>query len=264
MTHQEEKNKERTGLIVSAGIHALFILLFFFVIVWEQPDPPTPGMPGVEINFGFDNAGSGETNTKDPATTEATVTPEQTEAAAATDPADVTKSDLASEHTIPDTKPKEQTPVKVTEPKTNNTSDTKPTDQKVTEKSNPSGDGKSNKTGNQGAEEGKIDSHGLYPGDGGKGDGTGGSGAVSMAGWHLDADPKVDNVNKEAGKVVFSIKIDDRGSIIGINVIETQVGEALIQRCKEEIKRMEFEKNRDNSTSAPFSTGTVTFVFRIN
>lgn len=263
MTHQEEKNKERTGLIVSAAIHALFILLFFFVIVWEQPDPPTPGMPGVEINFGFDAAGSGDTNTEEPATTETTVTEQQTEATAASDPVDATTSDLENDHVLPETKPKETTPNKVAEPNTNKT-ESKPSDQKTTEKSNPSGDGNTNKMGNQGSTDGKIDSKGLYPGSGGKGNGPGGNGALSMAGWHLEADPKVDNANKEAGKVVFSIKIDEDGAIIGINVIEKQVSEALVQRCKDEINRMEFIKNRDNSSSAPFSTGTLTFVFRLN
>jgi protein TonB len=265
MTHQEEKNKERTGFIVSAAIHALFILLFFFIVVWRQPDPPTPGMPCVEINFGFDAAGSGDTNTEEPATEEAAVPKEQTEATAASEPVEATTSELPSEHVLPETKPQENTPTKVAEPNKNtNVSEAKPSDQKATEKSKPSGDGNTQQKGNQGATDGKIDSKGLYPGSGGNGNGPGGNGALSMAGWHLEADPKVDNANKEAGKVVFSIKIDEDGSIIGINVIEKQVSEALVQRCKDEINRMEFVKNRDNSSAAPFSTGTITFVFRLN
>jgi len=267
MTHQEEKNQERIGFIVSATIHALFILLFFFIIIFRQQDPPISGMPGAEINFGFDAAGSGDTNTEEPATEDVSVPQEQTEAISEPELFQATTSELPSAHVVPETKPQENTPTKVAEPnKSTNVSDVKPTDQKATDNKNkPSGDGNTQQKGNQGSTDGKIDSKGLYPGSGGNGNGPGGNGtSLSMAGWHLEADPKVNNANKEAGKVIFSIKIDEDGTIIAINVIEKQISEALVQRCKDEINRMEFVKNRDNSSTASFSTGTITFVFRLN
>jgi periplasmic protein TonB len=261
MTYQEEKDKERKGIITSVIIHALAILLFFFITVWRQPDPPTPGMPGIELNFGFDAVGSGDTNTKDPASEEAT---EPTEASATTDPVDATTSPIESDHVVPDTKP--TTNPTSTTPKPTNTTSPQQTQStnpnQATTK--PSGDGDSQQKGNQGQTSGTIDGKGLYPGDGGKGNGKGGDGALSMAGWHLEAEPKVNNLEKETGKVVFSVKIDDEGNILGINVIEKQVSEVLVQRCKDEINKMEFVKNSNNGSTAPFSTGTITFLFRLN
>ncbi|SDM30097.1 hypothetical protein SAMN05421823_11219 [Catalinimonas alkaloidigena] len=64
-TNKEEQNK-RTGLIVSIGLHAAFLLLCFFLLAWQPPDPPLPEY-GIELNFGLDAAGSGDVQSMAPA-----------------------------------------------------------------------------------------------------------------------------------------------------------------------------------------------------
>lgn len=57
-TSKEKKNKQIGG-IISVGAHVLVILLFLFIVAWRAPDPPLPEI-GIELNFGLDDAGSGE------------------------------------------------------------------------------------------------------------------------------------------------------------------------------------------------------------
>lgn len=67
MSEQEKKN-QRTGMIVSIGIHTVLIILFFFILAWRAPNPPLPEY-GIEINFGLDNVGSTENPRPVPANT---------------------------------------------------------------------------------------------------------------------------------------------------------------------------------------------------
>jgi outer membrane biosynthesis protein TonB len=67
MSEQEKKN-QRTGMMVSIGIHTALIILFFFILAWRAPNPPLPEY-GIEINFGLDKAGSTENPRPTPANT---------------------------------------------------------------------------------------------------------------------------------------------------------------------------------------------------
>lgn len=72
MTEQEEKRNQRTGMIVSIGLHAALLILFFFLLAWREPNPPLPEY-GIELNFGVDNVGSGtEQSPEPPSKTEST------------------------------------------------------------------------------------------------------------------------------------------------------------------------------------------------
>lgn len=53
-------------MIYSLSIHALVILLFAFLMAWREPNPPLPEY-GIELNFGLDDAGSGDTQPLTPA-----------------------------------------------------------------------------------------------------------------------------------------------------------------------------------------------------
>lgn len=59
MSEQEKKDK-RFSLIVSAIIHSSLIVLFLVLVAWKAPDPPLPEY-GIELNLGFQEAGSGDT-----------------------------------------------------------------------------------------------------------------------------------------------------------------------------------------------------------
>ncbi len=66
MSESEKKNR-RVGLLVAGGIHLALLLLCFFLLAWQPPDPPVPEY-GVELALGFDNAGSGSVRTPSRAT----------------------------------------------------------------------------------------------------------------------------------------------------------------------------------------------------
>ncbi len=59
--HQSDKEKKnkQMGAIISVGAHIAVFLLFLFMVAWRAPDPPLPEI-GIELNFGLDEAGTGE------------------------------------------------------------------------------------------------------------------------------------------------------------------------------------------------------------
>jgi len=67
MSPELEKKNQRIGMGVSIGIHGLLLILFFLVMAWREPDPPVPEY-GIELNFGLDNAGTGDIQPEQPAT----------------------------------------------------------------------------------------------------------------------------------------------------------------------------------------------------
>lgn len=269
MAREEEKDRERKGIIVAVVVHALFLLLFFYV-TWGQPSTEeSGGTPGIDVNFGFDDAGSGDNNSMERATdavAENTEAAENVEAIEASTPEDqlITSTNVTADNVVPDTKTT-TTPVKPnTSQTTSQQTNTKPNTN--TSQSGNEGHGTSDQKGNYGKETGTLDGKGLYDGTGGTGNGPGGSGsgsALSMDGWHLEAEPKVSNDDKETGTVSFLVKIDSKGEIVNITVKNKQVSQSLINKCIDEINKMEFVKNKTNANTSDFSTGTITFVFRL-
>lgn len=67
--HQSDKEKKnkQMGAIISVGAHIVVFLLFLFIVAWRAPDPPLPEI-GIELNFGLDEAGTGDVQ-PDPFTT---------------------------------------------------------------------------------------------------------------------------------------------------------------------------------------------------
>lgn len=63
---QQEKKSRQTAMFVSITLHVALLLLFFFLMAWRAPDPPLPEY-GIELNFGVDDAGSGNVQTTSPA-----------------------------------------------------------------------------------------------------------------------------------------------------------------------------------------------------
>ncbi len=59
MSEQEKKDK-RFSMIISGIIHASLIALFFLLVAWREPDPPIPEY-GIELNFGLQEEGGGDT-----------------------------------------------------------------------------------------------------------------------------------------------------------------------------------------------------------
>jgi outer membrane biosynthesis protein TonB len=68
MEKPTEKNNDRTAWTVSILIHALLIIAFIFMVAWREPNPPHPEY-GIQINFGTDDAGTGDIQPTQPANT---------------------------------------------------------------------------------------------------------------------------------------------------------------------------------------------------
>ncbi|WP_323756289.1 hypothetical protein [Roseivirga sp.] len=58
MSNQEKKDK-KFSMIMSIVVHGTILTLLLFLVAWRQPDPPIPEY-GIELNFGFEEAGSGD------------------------------------------------------------------------------------------------------------------------------------------------------------------------------------------------------------
>ncbi len=281
MSEKEEKYR-KTGVIVSISVHVVLALLFFFMLAWREPDPPLPEY-GIELNFGLDNVGSGETQQPQPTEqvtqaeeniteTEEEVVEEIPEEIPDPEPEvteqpveeTVTETETSSEVTQPQESPviekektqpveKKETPVK---------KETPPPKKQVTEQlgneapSANQGDD-TNKTGDKGKEEGKIDERALY---GAKGGASGAS--LEMAGWQWDFLPKPNDTSNENGKITFQITIDEDGYIIGVKTLEKTVSPQVEKIYRQAVEELSFTPTGDNIRPAPTSTGKITFIIR--
>ena len=280
---EEEKDKKskKTAAIVTFGVHAVVLLLCFFLLAWQPPDPPRPSY-GVELNFGLDDAGSGDQQALTPAAQETQqpdnspppaqpepvqeTAPEPEPVAepvteAAAQPTDVSNAD--SPDYVEEKPTPKPTPKPVEKPKekpaeappaynpTQNTGTGKGA------KANNNGD-KPGAVGDQGSPEGKVDAKALY---GNPGSGGGGGGSLDMAGWMWDAAPKPKDNSNEEGKIVFKVEVDDEGEIISIRTIEKTVSPAPERIYRQEVERLTFSKT-SGSNVASKSTGTITFIIR--
>lgn len=270
-----EENK-RKGLITSAVIHAALLLLFFFLLAWEQPDPPTPGSPGVELNFGLDAAGMGPDN-EQPVSENATqpieqVQEQQSEPLPSEESA-VVSSEQISDYKVEDKKDKTPKEVK-TEPakdvkknpeETKDHKSTATQKTKVTDGRSLMGNGDKNVAGDQGDPKGSLDARALY-GNNGKGDGGDGQGgdgtSLNMTGWRWLSPPKVNDNSSESGKIVFKITVDEEGNLLSVIPVEKQVSSTVAKYYESAVWKLEFEKTKDFTKAAQNSTGYITFIIR--
>lgn len=122
---------------------------------------------------------------------------------------------------------------------------------------NNQGDDK-NVKGDKGDPKGSIDARSLYGNQGGGGDGT----SLDLAGWQWDFIPRPKDDTSESGKIVFEIKVDADGYIIGVRTLEKSVSPAVEKIYRDEVYKLSFSKTSDNTRPAPMSTGKITFILR--
>jgi outer membrane biosynthesis protein TonB len=293
MTPEEEKKNRRVGMMVSLGIHSLVVLLFAFLMAWREPNPPLPEY-GIELNFGLDDAGTGEVQPLTPV-----VDSENEEEAA---PEEESSEEQLEEEVL-DESPEEVTEDVIDQPEVYEDIESadvveeqeqvaeetqeviKETEEPVTESIEPKEDkpenetetegaegvkgeadqaetvnqgDKTDETGDQGNDEGQLDERALY----GKPGGGGGS-SLKMAGWIWDFKPKPKDTSDESGRIVFEIKIDDQGEIISIRTLERTVSPSVEAIYKAEVEKLTFSKT-DNAPPAPQSVGQITFIIKSN
>jgi len=292
----KENKDKRIGMLVSIGVHAIIVLLFFFILAWQAPDPPLPEY-GIELNFGLEEAGSGMEQpivTPTPPTLEDEQEPEEqveevleevieevVEEIPEDQPVEETSieelPDSQQEDSPVETKPaEEQVPVAPIKEKVEEVKPpvTKPVVEKpkeapkVEEKkvinpdatypgSSSQGDQK-DKAGDAGNPEGTVDSRALY----GKSGGGGGGPSLDLAGWRWDYAPNPNDNSKENGRIVFEIKVDDNGDVIGVRTLEKTVGPTVEQLYRREVEKLTFSPISGNTLPAPISTGKITFIIQ--
>jgi protein TonB len=69
MTQQERKNKI-TAAFTTVGVNALLLLILIFVAAWGNAGSGPGEYPGIEVNLGYDDQGSGDIEPKTPIGTE--------------------------------------------------------------------------------------------------------------------------------------------------------------------------------------------------
>jgi len=281
------------GWIVSASIHVVIILLFFLINAWTAPDPPLPEY-GIELNFGLEESGSGfdqpiaeptpptEEDQGEPEeqvveeqeeVVEEQPEPEPVEQAPAEELPDSQQEDSPvetepAEETMPveetlEEEAAEQEPQPVSEPQEEPVKEEpKVEEQKVDTNAlypgSSSQGSKDNAAGDAGDPEGNVDSRALY----GKQGGGGGGPSLDLAGWRWDYIPNPDDRSQENGRIVFEIKVDDNGEVIGVRTIEKTVSPAVEQLYRREVEKLTFSPTSDNTLPAPISTGKITFIIR--
>ena len=300
MTSQEKKN-DRWGIGISLGIHAALLLLFIFLLAWKEPFPPLPEY-GIEVNFGLEEAGSGDIQPTAPANTN----PEPVEDPAPEEPAS-TEEIIPETNTEPNIEeiPEPQveeveeinTPVEETEvtqpipdivPAKEEPKEEKAEEKPVVKESpkldpaatypNRSSDA-SGADGTEGAANTPDDSNqGDKPGNtGDQGNpegkldaralygkpGGGGGAALSMTGWKWDSKPdRKDPSSNAEGQIIFEIKIDDEGEILSIRTIKKSVSETVVKFYRSEVAKLTFSLISTNSRPAPTTTGRITFIIK--
>jgi len=286
MSEQEERKNRRVGMIVSLTVHTLVLLIFAFLMAWREPNPPLPEY-GIELNFGIDDAGTGEVQPQTPVTPSENVEESkpkelQEEVVEKSPPAENSEAEKSEVFDDPesqdiineDEKVEEKPPVEENEINTTEESNESPeTNQPVEEKEEDGGLGevekidelsaanqgdKTDETGDQGMEDGDIDERALYGKPGG-----GGGPSLELTGWKWDFRPDPKDTSDEEGRIVFEIKIDDQGEIISIKTLEKTVSPTVEKIYKTEVEKLTFSKT-NNLPPAPVSTGKITFIIRTN
>lgn len=268
--HTATDPKDRMfGIIVTTAIHAVLLLILFFFLKLTPPNPPWEEL-GLEVNFGFDEAGYGNVST-----TETAGTSQDQSLQTNTNPAPTAQAPAATEEgenltTTPTESPVEVPEKTTTTTKTNATKVTTPDPQAKPSESTVSGTGSGTKSsGGGGANDGNVKGAVGNQGDpNGNPDalnyGKRGGSSLQMTGWKWDEPPTPDDKSEATGKIVFEVKVDESGEIVGIKVIERTVDPSIVEKYKKAVEKLTFSKTRDNQNPAETSTGKITFILKGN
>jgi hypothetical protein len=285
----ERKSRIQSAL-VTLVIQLLLFLAFYFMVVWEQPNPPTPTY-GLELNLGFSDLGSGDPSEVLPNSSEIPVTeaPAPGEIVPSTQPA-VSASNTAASTTKPNsnravstqTSPikgettANETPIKE-EKKEASSSQKTNEPQKVDQRalfgaggkagtgSNPnsaSGQGNSNGSGDQGKPTGTLDGRALQGSGSGKGTAGGAGYSLDLAGWDFASKPTInDRVSTRNGRIVFNITVDGSGKVVQALPHEYNVSNEVLAYYRQVVNQLDFKKS--GGSAAEFSKGKITFVIKV-
>ncbi|GAA4386407.1 hypothetical protein [Hymenobacter koreensis] len=299
MAVEFREEHRREALIGTLAFHGLLALLFFLIVFKNPPeDIVLSSGGGVELNYGLDEAGSGDIQTTAPANDSPNredsrppaqqPDPEPQPAVrtppVAEQPAEekILTSD-AEENDVkippvekPAERPREE-PVKPAEPEKpkvdrravftprgsatgggNGTSGTS---------NSPSGNNNGDKpgtVGDQGSPEGTLDGRALY-GSPGSGGGTGGGDGMGdgfgNSGWAFENTPRVEPLDNEGGYVRLKIKIDEDGEIVSVTKVGSNMSPRQVQACIDAVSNKATFRRVKGGTGG--ATGFYTYRFRV-
>lgn len=293
MADQKEKKYRKIGWISSIATQLVMLILFYFLIAWKEPFPPIPSY-GIELSFGMENTGTGNKPVSSPEPkmeeseepteeiieepveevlpeeilpeeeiVEEFTEPEAKESAEvpisetpSPDVTDDTKTEeVKTDPVIPKEEPKKDKPAKKEEKKPAiNPAATMPAANESNEVNDSKGT--TEEKGSEGKEEGTIDGRALM-GEQGTSDGA----SLSLAGWGWVKPPDPKDQSSESGKIVYRIKVDEEGYLIGIELVTSTVSPVVERYYRQSVEKLEFYKT-SSQESAPVSTGTITFIIR--
>ena len=272
----EQKSRIQSALITLL-VQGLLFLAFYFIVVWEQPNPPKPTY-GMELNLGFSDLGLGDqsqvlTNTSEnPSTEDAapgemipteqvaipTATPKTASTKPSTNQAVSTQpSPIKGETTANDPQAKEEqkeaNPKIVEQPKVDQRAifGAGGKSGKASPSSTSAGQGNSDSKGDQGSPSGT-----------GKGVAGGAGYSLDLAGWDFASRPAInDRVSTRNGKIVFKITVDGSGKVVQAIPLEYNVSNAVLAFYRQVVNQLDFKKS--GAAEADFSTGKITFVVKV-
>ena len=285
--YQEPHRRE--GLIGTLAVHGLLLLLFM-LMVFKGPNPPLQaiGGDGVELNYGLDEAGSGDIQTmatankslnredSRPPVASTDPTPRPPVAAATPDPTPPSQEKIITSDA--EESPVSEAPVETPAPAKEEVKVTPKPARKVAVAFSPKGsatgggngvNGSSNtptgnnngdrpgSVGDQGDPNGSLDAKALYgaPGSGGTGSSPG-SGGLEMSGWRFESTPVVEAVDDNSGVVRFKIKISSDGEVQSVTKVSGNVSAAQEKLCRDKLLDANFIKTNGAAGGA---TGFYTF-----
>lgn len=253
-------------------------LILFFVRIFT-PDPPFPEAPGgggIEVNLGYSDDGMGDNFSNTDMTASETTPQEKVETTQTSEKTTTTTNNAVSDKVLTSDDPdavaidKQKKTIEKTTPV--QTVDDRATYKKKTNSTGGNSDGTTGKPGNQGKENGSINSS-NYKGNGGSGGGTGGGNGTGdglgdgggkgikvgegLVGRVKNLVKPKDECN-EVGTVVVEVSIDEEGNIINIRgaVKGTTNNSNCLRRIAENAA-----KNTKYSGSGKAAKGTITYYF---
>lgn len=298
---EQEKKDKRVAAAVSLAVHAILLILLFFIMAWRAKNPPDPEM-GIEIALGFSEVGSGEVKTQavpnpspivedsKPPSPQPEVAPTPQVAPKPVEPVSTPKAEpivtttaespvVVKEEVKP--KPTPQPKEEVVKPKEEVVKKEEPVKEPEKPKSVYPGKPKSESggtgtagtttaaTGNSSGDDANVAGDKGNPEGkidsrnlyGKPGGGAGGTG-LNLPGWRWDKVPRPNDTSNESGRLVFRIKIDKDGEIESVQKVEGNVSPALEKLYRDEIYKTTFSRTNSGVSSSVGATGTVTFIIQ--
>ena len=265
--NREEKRNKRTGFLVSLVVHAGLLILFIFLLAWKEPYPPLPEY-GIELNLGFDAQGLGDEATEEPAKEEIVEEQEEVQEEEVIEESEETQTpeveeiseEIEAESYEESTSDVSATDSKVAQEETKEEEKVEEKKEKpkvlVTYKSGGTSEGEKDGEGDQGDPKGSEESQNYEGTLGG-----GGGAQLSISGWKWEKVPDPKEDSDATGKIVFEIKVDRYGKVIGIKTLEKTVSPLVVSKYREEVLRTKFIKTGAGA-AADESTGRITFIIK--